>query len=262
MYQTVLRSVNGYTAIGANGEKLQFVGNWYGSAGDTVWTDGNIIFGHSPLRASSTMMTLSSNSGIPVLCENLCGYFSSTGTWSAYDVAQYDWIVNNENYFFSSSDSTVKDAIVSAKGDLYLVSGGEYVDYQQISKNDRFYWLLPNPNAEATVYLGHVQSGWTDYDFFVKKAICTFSNTENYSFGSIGENKQDTIKIYKNDAKIAEIDLTPFAENLKEKFIKGGMEVTVLTPEQLKPFQAKVQGVRRELMDKYGQEACEAFQMQ
>ena len=51
-------------------------------------------------------------------------------------------------------------------------------------------------------------------------------------------------------------------ESIKQKFIKGGMEVTVLTPEQLKPFQAKVQGVRRELMDKYGPEACEAFQMQ
>ena len=30
------------------------------------------------------------------------------------------------------------------------------------------------------------------------------------------------------------------------------MEVTVLTPEQLKPFQDKVQGVRKELMQKYG----------
>ena len=50
-------------------------------------------------------------------------------------------------------------------------------------------------------------------------------------------------------------------ENLKEKFIKGGMELTVLTPEQLKPFQDKVQGVRHELMEKYGPEACEAFQM-
>ena len=50
-------------------------------------------------------------------------------------------------------------------------------------------------------------------------------------------------------------------ENLKQKFIKGGMEVITLTPEQLKPFQDKVQGVRQELMEKYGEEACKAFRM-
>lgn len=50
-------------------------------------------------------------------------------------------------------------------------------------------------------------------------------------------------------------------ENLKQKFIKGGMEVITLTPEQLKPFQDKVQGVRQELMQKYGEEACKAFRM-
>lgn len=50
-------------------------------------------------------------------------------------------------------------------------------------------------------------------------------------------------------------------ENLKKKFADGGMEVTVLTPEELKPFQDKVQGVRKELMEKYGSEACEAFRI-
>lgn len=126
MYQTVLKSVNGYTAIGANGEKLQFVGNWHGSAGDTVWTDGNIIFGHSPLRASSTMMMLTSNSGIPVLCNNRRGYFSTGGTWADYDVAQYDWIVNNQNIFYGNSaeynGATVFDAEISNDNNIYIVT--------------------------------------------------------------------------------------------------------------------------------------------
>ena len=50
-------------------------------------------------------------------------------------------------------------------------------------------------------------------------------------------------------------------EKLKEKFQQGGMEVVTLTPEQLKPFQDKVQSVRQELMEKYGDEACKAFRM-
>ena len=126
MYQTVLRSVNGYTAIGANGEKLQFVGNWYGSAGDTVWTDGNIIFGHSPLRASSTLMILPANSGIPVLCDNLRGYFSPAGAWNSYDVAQKDWIINNENDFQGGSaeynGATVLDAEISKDNNTYILT--------------------------------------------------------------------------------------------------------------------------------------------
>ena len=50
-------------------------------------------------------------------------------------------------------------------------------------------------------------------------------------------------------------------ENIRHKFEQGGMEVVVLTPEQLKPFQDRVQGVRQELMAKYGDEACKAFRM-
>lgn len=50
-------------------------------------------------------------------------------------------------------------------------------------------------------------------------------------------------------------------ENLLVKFRKGGMEVIVLSPEQLKPFQDKVQDARKDLMKKYGEEACTAFRM-
>ena len=48
---------------------------------------------------------------------------------------------------------------------------------------------------------------------------------------------------------------------IKEKFVKEGIEVTELSPEQLKPFQAKVQPLVDRLKEKYGPEACEAFQI-
>ena len=50
-------------------------------------------------------------------------------------------------------------------------------------------------------------------------------------------------------------------ENLRKQFIDGGMEITVLTPEQLKPFQEKIANVRKAMMEKYGAEACEAFRI-
>ena len=48
---------------------------------------------------------------------------------------------------------------------------------------------------------------------------------------------------------------------IKEKFLAEGMEVTELGPEELKPFQAKVQPLVDRLKEKYGQEACAAFQI-
>ena len=51
-------------------------------------------------------------------------------------------------------------------------------------------------------------------------------------------------------------------DNLRKKFVKGGMKVKLLSPEELKPFKDKVQNLRKELMQKYGEEACKAFQIE
>ena len=217
MYQTVLRSVNGYTAIGANGEKLQFVGNWYGKAGDTVWTDGNIIFGHSPLRASS-MMISPANSGIPVLCDNLRGYFSPAGTWSDYDIAQKDWIVNNENYFFSGSDSNVKDAAISDKGDLYLATGGEYAEYQQISRNDYCKVRILSSSAPMQKYYKHDTGGWFDVINYFSKRQVVIEDGGVYSFGIDSNDRTAPVEIYKNNELISTLDLSSFVKDLHSKF--------------------------------------------
>lgn len=81
-------------------------------------------------------------------------------------------------------------------------------------------------------------------------------------FDSLEPKTQELIRVKAKEACEWGRDLVENdEENLKQKFIKGGMEVITLTPEQLKPFQDKVQGVRQELMQKYGEEACKAFRM-
>lgn len=47
-----------------------------------------------------------------------------------------------------------------------------------------------------------------------------------------------------------------------QKFRDGGMNVTELTSEELEVFKAAVQPVREKFMDKYGEEACAAFQIE
>ncbi len=48
---------------------------------------------------------------------------------------------------------------------------------------------------------------------------------------------------------------------LRQKFIDGGTELTILTAEQLKPFQEKARNVRHKMIERYGAEACEAFKI-
>lgn len=48
-------------------------------------------------------------------------------------------------------------------------------------------------------------------------------------------------------------------DTLIAEFEEQGMEVTILTPEQLAPFQEVVSELRRNFFEKYGAEACAAF---
>ena len=49
--------------------------------------------------------------------------------------------------------------------------------------------------------------------------------------------------------------------DIVQKFRDGGMIVTELTPEELEVFKEAVQPVREKFMNKYGEEACTAFQI-
>lgn len=51
-------------------------------------------------------------------------------------------------------------------------------------------------------------------------------------------------------------------DELVAKFKEKGVEVIELTPEELEPFKAVVKDLRQEFINKYGKEACEAFQIQ
>ena len=48
-------------------------------------------------------------------------------------------------------------------------------------------------------------------------------------------------------------------EELREKFEKHGVKVTVLSPDELAPFKAVVSELRDYLKNKYGRDACKAF---
>ena len=66
MRSTTVASVGDGAITDANGCRLQMIGNLPVQPGDTVWTDGHIVYGHRPVRPS--VKPLAQQGGIPFAC--------------------------------------------------------------------------------------------------------------------------------------------------------------------------------------------------
>lgn len=120
-FQTQLKTIGAGGAVDMQGRRLAFIGYLPCKAGDWVFTDGNIIFGNSPPKGSPTPAT-EQPSGIPVLSDDLRGYFTSRGKFKSYKIAGSDWIVNDEKIFAHDSDaSNIIDAEIADDGGVYTV---------------------------------------------------------------------------------------------------------------------------------------------
>ena len=118
-YQTRLKSVSAGGAIDAAGKRLTFVGNNPAQVGDTVWTDGKIIFGHVTLR--STPLIIVERGGVPVAFADregnyLFGYFTPNGDFKRVDFKDYNSgvifnsdrdLVNFPSYYGTGADVNV-----------------------------------------------------------------------------------------------------------------------------------------------------------
>ena len=120
-FRTQLKTIGAGGAIDMQGRRLSFIGYLPAKAGDWVFTDGNVIFGNSPPKGSPTPAT-EQPSGIPVLSDDLRGYFTSRGKFKSYKIAGSDWIVNGEKNFAHDSDaSNIIDAEIAYDGGIYTV---------------------------------------------------------------------------------------------------------------------------------------------
>lgn len=148
-YATRIQSVgNGY-AVDVQGKALSFIGDLPVKAGDTVYTDGNIIFGHIPQRGAPAIFQ-DEPSGIPVLTgtrsiyggrpipieQTLRGYFTSSGVYKNYNIAGDYWITNGKKiYQHDKGSDNVIDAEITRDEDGFYTA--EKVS-KFISANDTF----------------------------------------------------------------------------------------------------------------------------
>lgn len=119
-YATKIKVVSGDKAIDEQGKVLSFVGYLPVSAGDTVFTDGTVIFGCAKVKGGYGTID-EQPAVIPVLAEqkfnsneNLRGYFTKSGAYKKSNVAGQDWIANGKKlYAHDIDEGKIIDAEIS-----------------------------------------------------------------------------------------------------------------------------------------------------
>ena len=128
-YSTQIKSVGYGGAYDISGKWLAFIGYLPVKVGDTVYTDGNVIFGNVAPKGSNWNITLLAQPGIPVLADNLRGFFTKAGIYKSYPIAGENWIVNgNSTYFHDIGNAEIIDA------DIALDSGSNEIGLFTVEK--------------------------------------------------------------------------------------------------------------------------------
>lgn len=210
-YQTKLRNVNGASATDVNGKHLKFVGFNPAQAGDTVWTDGKVIFGHIPCRSTPVLDTLN---GIPVLGNKLRGYFKKNGKFKNYQTAEDDWIINGSSIFKHGSKNIdgqkVIDADIFADAQgksSYIVTDGFYRKNHCVKYNHHMFRKIHSTAADVI-------------DSSIAYSVCMQVLPlvgEEITLGVDSPDLNQSIKIFKGDSLIREISLQPYADFITEK---------------------------------------------
>lgn len=212
-YTTQIKSVGAGTAVDVQGKTLRFIGNLPCQTGDTVWTDGKVIFGN--MTRHDTPMLDGAPSGIPVVADEIngnsnmkCGYFKLSGAFKYKQIAEDSWVTNSDKKY-AHGDGTfngarIIDAEISDNGGLYVVTDGIYRECNFITyKNHLFRLLHYFVRGEPTAY-GSITR------------IASYEG-DDVQLGVNAEDKDISVGIFKDDEKITEVSLKPFAEIAAEK---------------------------------------------
>lgn len=220
-YQTVIQSVSANGIVDTKGKKLICAGNKIVQEGDLVWTDGQYIFGHTPIRGGSFIPTLS---GIPILGEKnltgdgeLRGYLTKGGKFKKYSTAKDGWITNSDKKFAHGEeeidDVKVIDAYINKKGEKVIMTGGIYQDSRTFDLTGMRISIIDN-RTWGTWPGG----GKRDGDIPI---ICERGGVYKQTLGSESfPNDKIPAKILVDDKEGGEIDLEPYAKDIEKRALQ------------------------------------------
>lgn len=180
MRQVVVRSVGVGGVVDDNGRSLRVIGNMPIKPGDTVWTDGRIVYGHRPVRPNVKPI-VSEEIMYPYAGESGCGAFKESGE----EVAAVDNIEplksQGSNWMY-----------VDDKGTLYTyMMGATTPSEQRIDDNDSSFYLDMKVTDDAVYtaeidinqypYQGEAVENWNQHDVCFEVTNLFMHETGNYS---------------------------------------------------------------------------------
>lgn len=114
-YKTKVKSIFPGGIIDAHNKRLVFVGNKLARVGDLVWTDGSVVLGHTPIRGGGAFFD-SPTAGVPVLCDNLQGYFDMQGKFHSAKLPVSWCFVNDDKCYYQLPEPTGSPAPLQIEG--------------------------------------------------------------------------------------------------------------------------------------------------
>lgn len=225
-YATKIQSIQGNIAIDENGKRLTFIGYLPVHAGDTVYTDGTIIFGNVPAKGGSLLVEEEEEpSGIPVLADKdseteaeMRGYITENGKYKTYKIAGENWIVNDKlTYYHDTTDGNIIDAEVAVDEDgkevgIYTVNKeiqqlGESTINNILYKRRRkrawsyhYYYSLFRANLEALITDATEAALMTIYEY----PLFTESDDKKYDYVKKGDVVKDCILTIQKESATGE----------------------------------------------------------
>ncbi len=206
-YRTQIKSVTTYGAVDMAGRPLSFIGYLPVKAGDWVYTDGRVIFGNVPPRGSAVTFS-DEPSGVPVLGnEELSGYFSKSGRFKKYSIAQDDWIVNSDEKFAHGAEfideTKVIDAGFSERGEKLVATNGFYRDSRTLKTN----FFICTFDYRTWYRYGDPPYVWFADIYNYKQILGSESFLNEYK----------NAQIFANDKKDDEFDLEPYVKDIEKR---------------------------------------------
>ena len=227
-YTTEIKSVGAGYAVDVQGKNLKFIGNLPCQAGDTVWTDGKVIFGNVTNRGTPIFDDVPQ--GIPVVADVIkdtaaSGYFNLNGTFRSKTISAESWITNDKNKCERGKDifdeDKVIDAEISNDGALYLVTEGFYT-----KRTDKSY-----TNRLSRMYHHYIRGAIVAYSSIAR---IDHYDGETVRLGTGASlNKADIedipVEIFKGSEKVTEISLKTFADLAADKSLKARDKIMELS---------------------------------
>lgn len=223
-YATTIKSIGNTGVVDTQGRYLSFIGNLPVKAGDTVYTDGKVIFGHAPPKGSPAIFD--EPSGVPVLAdENLTdedndelrGYFTKRGKYKRYSIKGDDWITNSEKKYShdddeEEDDEDIIDAEITEDGDEIIVKSGIYQDSYTLDVT-QVTWAINDNRLGST---------GSHNDIFSSGGCAVTKETLGSKDFPV---EQMPAQIFKNGTKIADFDLKPFADDVSARALQCAAEI-------------------------------------